>query len=165
MPEYDFLHPLNDLLPSGEVCQDWPSAMHDHVSTPLNISAHSYSKSAVKAFHLIFTNHPEATKVTVFSSLSSISIRTPIENGCMCCKEVTFFLFFVSPLWPVHCPQSFVCELRSSMWFMMWSIAWKRLILHRPVLGQMELLPQCSARWAHVHTWATVVNVCVSLWI
>lgn len=93
MSEYDFLHPLNDLLPSGEVCQDWPSAMHDHVSTLLNISAHSYSKSAVKAFHLIFTNHLEATKVTVFSSLSSISIRTPIEHCCMCCEEVTIFYF------------------------------------------------------------------------
>lgn len=29
---------LNDLLSSSEVSQDWPSSMHDHMSSPFNIS-------------------------------------------------------------------------------------------------------------------------------
>lgn len=39
-------------------------------------SLHSYSKSAVKTFRLIFANHHETTKVTTSSSLSSISNDT-----------------------------------------------------------------------------------------
>lgn len=91
MPEYDFLHPLNDLFPSGEVCQDWPSAMHDHMSTPLNISAHCYAKSAVQAFWLMLTKRPAASEITVnvFSSLSSISGMPMNEHCCMCCEEAT----------------------------------------------------------------------------
>lgn len=44
MLQYDLLHPLNDLFPSGEVCQDWLFAMHYHMSTVLNISAQLLEK-------------------------------------------------------------------------------------------------------------------------
>lgn len=86
MPEYGILHPLNDLFPSGEVCQDWPSAMHDHMSTPLNISVHSYAKSTVQVFRLMPTKRPAASEiaVNVFSSFSSISGVPMIEHCCMC---------------------------------------------------------------------------------
>lgn len=68
------------------MCQDWPSAMHDHMSTPLNISMRSDSKSAVKAFRLIFAKRLTASKITMnaFSSPSSISSRTLIGHSCVC---------------------------------------------------------------------------------
>lgn len=55
MFEYEFLRPLNDLFPSGEVSQHWPSAMHDHMSTSFNISLHSNWRTAVQALCFIFT--------------------------------------------------------------------------------------------------------------
>lgn len=57
MFEYVCLCRLNDLLSSGEVSQDWPSSMHDHMSTPFLISLSSDQRSAVQAFCFIFTKH------------------------------------------------------------------------------------------------------------
>lgn len=53
---FEFLRPLNDLFPDGEASQDWPSAMHDHMSIPFNISPRARDRgSAVQALCFIFT--------------------------------------------------------------------------------------------------------------
>lgn len=150
MPEYDFLHPLNDLFPSGEVCQDWPSAMHDHMSTPLNISAHSYAKSAVQAFRLMPAKHPVASEITVnvFSSLSSISGVPMNEQCCMCCEEATngFFGFrrSVKLIYDLYNP--FFLSSKPCLWgahqFMFYDV-----VEHLKELGSPQVTG-CSGKWS-----------------
>lgn len=55
--EYSCLCLLNDLLSCGEVSQDWPSSMHDHMSTPFNFSLSGRQRTAVQAYSLILTKH------------------------------------------------------------------------------------------------------------
>lgn len=55
MLENDSLCQRNDLLSSDEVSQDWHPSMHDHMSTPFNVFLLTDRKTAVQAFHFIFT--------------------------------------------------------------------------------------------------------------
>lgn len=126
MPEYDFLHPLNNLFSSGKVCQDWPSAMYDHMSTLLNISAHSYSKSAVKAFQLIFTK-------IILKPPKSLSLLYVLQRGykCFLCHLCDLFTVVLPVALFVSCAS--VCGL------------WCRRWLER---GWFSTGEWCSVKWS-----------------
>lgn len=81
MFEYVYLCWINDLLSSGEGFQDWPSSMHDHMSTPFNVSLAGDWRTAVQAFCFTFTKHFTAYKMTanIFSCSSSILAEQGIE--------------------------------------------------------------------------------------
>ncbi len=162
---------LNDLLSSGEVSQDWPSSMHDHMSTPFNVSQSSDWRTAVQAFCFIFTkpfyclqNHCKYIFMLVVNL--GWAGDWSLQSYCVQWRDYRLpLLWHISlvtrgNLWPIcpsqRCPRCFVSDAitvkvgcsstraRCVLW-LCWSPA-KWFILHRwLVLGQIELLPLYSA--------------------
>lgn len=81
---FEFLRPLNDLFPDGEASQDWPSAMHDHMSIPFNISPRARDRgSAVQALCFIFTK-----RFYCFTEELQIHFRVPRQSWPSCRSNV-----------------------------------------------------------------------------
>lgn len=79
---FEFLRPLNDLFPDGEASQDWPSAMHDHMSIPFNISPRAPERgSAVQALCFIFTK-----RFYYLTEELQIHFRVPRQSW-PCCRS------------------------------------------------------------------------------
>lgn len=126
MFEYEFLCLLNDLFPSGVVSQDWPSAMHDHMSTSFSVSPRSGRRSAVQALCSIFTKRFYCLRIRckyIFMFVVNLGPSRRLKPQVLLCppgspQALFAVLHFIghwrqsATLLPfcTVAPQSFVCD-------------------------------------------------------